>query len=112
VTNPVGGKWESSTVNNSMERRVHMAPIAALPCRSPMINVSRSFWKLSGEMPWADFTRYSQLWRTTSCVLIAASLTPACADRIMHWDGIIWLYTAVWSLSKITAEVQISQHRL
>jgi hypothetical protein len=65
-----------------------MAPTAALPCRSPGIKVSRSFWKLSGEMPWANFTQYSQLLRTASCVSIAASLTP-CANRSMHWDGII-----------------------
>jgi hypothetical protein len=78
-------------VNISVKRRVHMAPTAALPCRSPRIKVSRSFWKLSGEMPWADFTQYLQLQRIAICVSIAASLTPSRADRIMHWDRIIWL---------------------
>jgi hypothetical protein len=67
-----------------------VAPTAALPCRSPRIKVSTSFWKLSGEMLWADFTWYLQLRRTAGCVSIAASLTPSRADRIMHWDGIIW----------------------
>jgi hypothetical protein len=86
----VGGNWESSTVNISVERRVYMAPpTAALPCRSPRIKVSRSFWKLLGEMPWVDFTHYLQLRRTASCISISASLTPSCADRIMHGDGII-----------------------
>ncbi len=70
-----------------MERRVHMALTAALPCRSQRIKVFRSFWKLSGEMPWVDFTWYSQLQRTASCISIAASLPPSHADRIMDWDG-------------------------
>jgi hypothetical protein len=77
VMKHAGGNQESSTVNINVERRVHMALTATLPCRSPRIKVSWLFWKLSGEMPWVDFTWYSQLWRTASCVLIAASLTPS-----------------------------------
>jgi hypothetical protein len=83
-----GVNQESSTVTR-VERKVDMASTDKLPCRSPRIKVSRSFWKLFGEMLWADFNWYLQLWRTASCISIAASLRPSHADRIMHGDAII-----------------------
>jgi hypothetical protein len=55
-----GWNQELSTVNISVESRVHMALTAAVPCRRPRIKVVRSLLKLLGEMQWVDFTWYLQ----------------------------------------------------
>jgi hypothetical protein len=51
--------------------------------------------KKFGEMPSADFTRYSISRRTQRWVSIASMLTPSWAERIMHWDGVMQLKAAV-----------------
>jgi hypothetical protein len=74
-----------------LDNRVHMALTAALPWRRPRIGRANVLWNQFGETPCAVLTLYLVSLRTWRWVLISSSWTPSQVERIMHWDGIIWL---------------------